>query len=224
MPRLLTGGLACYRIYATADGRYLTVAALEPRFFSRLCELARAAPSSTARQWDADQEPLAAELAEAFAGEAARRAGSSSSRARTWAWGRSRRWTKPPLSWGEARAPPAARTGRAGGHRTPGSDPRGRAGRRARCPPRGRPRRRPRGESPTIAASRRLDLERARATARKIVGCGFVRPKRARAERRVHVEPVVRRRTRPGRGRCSRRARASARGARSSSSTGSASS
>ncbi len=37
--RLLTGGLACYRIYATADGRYLTVAALETKFFSRLCEL-----------------------------------------------------------------------------------------------------------------------------------------------------------------------------------------
>ena len=29
IPQLLTGGLACYRIYATADGRYLTVAALE---------------------------------------------------------------------------------------------------------------------------------------------------------------------------------------------------
>ena len=39
VPRLLTGGLACYRIYATADGRHLTVAALEPRFFERLCEL-----------------------------------------------------------------------------------------------------------------------------------------------------------------------------------------
>jgi alpha-methylacyl-CoA racemase len=39
VPRLLTGGLACYRIYATADGRWLTVAALEPKFFARLCEL-----------------------------------------------------------------------------------------------------------------------------------------------------------------------------------------
>jgi crotonobetainyl-CoA:carnitine CoA-transferase CaiB-like acyl-CoA transferase len=37
--RLLTGGLACYRIYATADDRWLTVAALEPKFFARLCEL-----------------------------------------------------------------------------------------------------------------------------------------------------------------------------------------
>jgi crotonobetainyl-CoA:carnitine CoA-transferase CaiB-like acyl-CoA transferase len=38
-PRLLTGGAACYRIYETADGRYLTVAALEPKFWQRLCEL-----------------------------------------------------------------------------------------------------------------------------------------------------------------------------------------
>jgi len=37
--RLLTGGVACYRIYETADGRHLTVAALEPRFWQRLCEL-----------------------------------------------------------------------------------------------------------------------------------------------------------------------------------------
>src|SRR6516164_1842762 len=29
VPRLLTGGLACYRVYETADGRHLTVAALE---------------------------------------------------------------------------------------------------------------------------------------------------------------------------------------------------
>ena len=39
MPHLLTGGVACYRIYATADGRYLTVGALEPKFWRRLCEL-----------------------------------------------------------------------------------------------------------------------------------------------------------------------------------------
>ncbi len=39
--RMLTGGLACYRIYATADDRQLTVGALEPKFFRRLCELDR---------------------------------------------------------------------------------------------------------------------------------------------------------------------------------------
>ena len=65
-PRLLTGGVACYRLYATADGRHLTVAALEPKFFRRLCELL-GRPELAGRQWDDDQEPLAAELAEAFA-------------------------------------------------------------------------------------------------------------------------------------------------------------
>ena len=39
LPGLLTGGVACYRIYETADRRFLTVAALEPRFWARLCEL-----------------------------------------------------------------------------------------------------------------------------------------------------------------------------------------
>ncbi len=39
MPRLLTGGVACYRIYETADGRHLTVAALEPKFWRNLCKL-----------------------------------------------------------------------------------------------------------------------------------------------------------------------------------------
>jgi alpha-methylacyl-CoA racemase len=65
-PRLLTGGLACYRIYPTADGRHLTVAALEPKFFRRLCELIDR-PELAERQWEAEQEPLAGELAETFA-------------------------------------------------------------------------------------------------------------------------------------------------------------
>ncbi|HEX3806596.1 MAG TPA: CaiB/BaiF CoA-transferase family protein [Gaiellaceae bacterium] len=39
VPRLLTGGAACYRIYETADGRFLTVAALEPKFWRNLCAL-----------------------------------------------------------------------------------------------------------------------------------------------------------------------------------------
>ena len=39
MPRILTGGAACYRIYETADGRPLTVAALEPKFWRDLCDL-----------------------------------------------------------------------------------------------------------------------------------------------------------------------------------------
>jgi len=36
---VLTQGFACYSIYACADGRQLTVAALEPKFFQRLCAL-----------------------------------------------------------------------------------------------------------------------------------------------------------------------------------------
>ena len=63
--RMLTGGLACYRFYATADGRYLTVGALEPKFFRRLCELV-GRPELADRQYDADQDALAAELAAIF--------------------------------------------------------------------------------------------------------------------------------------------------------------
>jgi crotonobetainyl-CoA:carnitine CoA-transferase CaiB-like acyl-CoA transferase len=62
VPRMLTGGLACYRIYETADGRHLTVGALEPAFFRRLTELL-GRPELAERQFDADQEALATELA-----------------------------------------------------------------------------------------------------------------------------------------------------------------
>jgi alpha-methylacyl-CoA racemase len=64
--RLLTGGLACYRIYETADARHLTVAALEPKFFGRLCELLDR-PELAALQHDPDQDALAGELATIFA-------------------------------------------------------------------------------------------------------------------------------------------------------------
>jgi alpha-methylacyl-CoA racemase len=67
IPRLLTGGLACYRIYATADGRHLTVAALEPRFFTRLCELI-GREELVERQYDPTaQNELGDALAESFA-------------------------------------------------------------------------------------------------------------------------------------------------------------
>jgi crotonobetainyl-CoA:carnitine CoA-transferase CaiB-like acyl-CoA transferase len=62
IPRLLTGGLACYRVYETADSRHLTVAALEPVFFERLTELL-GRPELAERQFDADQEALANDLA-----------------------------------------------------------------------------------------------------------------------------------------------------------------
>jgi crotonobetainyl-CoA:carnitine CoA-transferase CaiB-like acyl-CoA transferase len=57
VPRLLTGGVACYRIYATADGRWLTVAALEPKFWRRLCELL-GRPDLVPRAFDAELPEL----------------------------------------------------------------------------------------------------------------------------------------------------------------------
>jgi alpha-methylacyl-CoA racemase len=66
VPRLLTGGLACYRVYPTSDERYLTVGALEPKFFRRLCELL-GRPELAERQYGDDQEALAADLTAIFA-------------------------------------------------------------------------------------------------------------------------------------------------------------
>jgi crotonobetainyl-CoA:carnitine CoA-transferase CaiB-like acyl-CoA transferase len=62
---VLTDGHACYSIYACADGRYLTVGALEPKFFARLCELL-GRPELAGRQYDADQASLRGELSAAF--------------------------------------------------------------------------------------------------------------------------------------------------------------
>jgi alpha-methylacyl-CoA racemase len=61
VPRLLTGGAACYCIYETADGRHLTVGALEPKFWRRLCELL-GRPDLVERAF----EPELSELAELF--------------------------------------------------------------------------------------------------------------------------------------------------------------
>jgi alpha-methylacyl-CoA racemase len=62
---VLTRGFACYSIYACADGRHLTVGALEPKFFGRLCELV-GRPELAERQFDADQAAVKGELAEVF--------------------------------------------------------------------------------------------------------------------------------------------------------------
>jgi alpha-methylacyl-CoA racemase len=51
LPKLLTGGPPCFRIYGTADGRHLTVGALEPKFWQRLCELI-ARPDLVERHYD----------------------------------------------------------------------------------------------------------------------------------------------------------------------------
>lgn len=65
MPRTLTGDMACYRMYETADGRHVTVAALEPVFFRRLVEIL-GRPELAERQFGDGQEALAAELAAVF--------------------------------------------------------------------------------------------------------------------------------------------------------------
>ena len=67
IPKLLTGGLACYAIYETAEGRHITVGALESKFFTRLCELL-GLPELAARQFDPSaQAEIADALAERFA-------------------------------------------------------------------------------------------------------------------------------------------------------------
>ena len=63
--RTLTGGLACYRIYATVDGRFLTITPVEPKFWRRLCELIGREDLAD-RQYEEDQEALTAELAVVF--------------------------------------------------------------------------------------------------------------------------------------------------------------
>ena len=64
----LTGALPGYNIYEASDGRYLTVAALEPKFFANLCErLGR--PDLIARQFPratADRDATIAEMAAIF--------------------------------------------------------------------------------------------------------------------------------------------------------------
>jgi crotonobetainyl-CoA:carnitine CoA-transferase CaiB-like acyl-CoA transferase len=62
----LNGNQACYRVYRTADGRYLAVAALEAHFWGRFCQ-ALGRPELVARQHDADQAALAAALAATIA-------------------------------------------------------------------------------------------------------------------------------------------------------------
>lgn len=63
----LTGGLACYATYRCADGRWLAVGALEPRFFARFVDLV-GEPDLTAWQYDpARQEELRARLTSVLA-------------------------------------------------------------------------------------------------------------------------------------------------------------
>jgi crotonobetainyl-CoA:carnitine CoA-transferase CaiB-like acyl-CoA transferase len=62
----LAGGLASYRVYRCADGRYLAVGALEPRFWRALCEALEVPELVDAQLDPARQEELAATLARIF--------------------------------------------------------------------------------------------------------------------------------------------------------------
>ena len=89
---VLTQGFACYWIYECADGRMLTVGALEPKFFARLCELLEQ-PELAASQYDADQAALEQELADVFS-QGRWKTGCACSNRRTCAWGLLRPWPR----------------------------------------------------------------------------------------------------------------------------------
>lgn len=57
----LGGGLPCYNVYLTRDGKYLALGALEPPFWSAFCE-ASGRPDLLGRQFDEEAIPLVAEL------------------------------------------------------------------------------------------------------------------------------------------------------------------
>jgi crotonobetainyl-CoA:carnitine CoA-transferase CaiB-like acyl-CoA transferase len=63
---LLNGGAACYRVYATADGRHVALGALEPQFFARFCAAA-GRPELAERQYDDDGRGPVEELTALFA-------------------------------------------------------------------------------------------------------------------------------------------------------------
>jgi alpha-methylacyl-CoA racemase len=62
----LSGGLACYRVYETGDGRYLAVGALEPQFWRALCERLGVPELIDAHHDPARQDEVAARLQEIF--------------------------------------------------------------------------------------------------------------------------------------------------------------
>ncbi|HTN65966.1 MAG TPA: CaiB/BaiF CoA-transferase family protein [Burkholderiaceae bacterium] len=70
---LLTGGVPCYNVYRTSDGRFMAVGALEPKFWNILCDVLER-PEWKRRHWaygqavgGADAMALKAELEAIFA-------------------------------------------------------------------------------------------------------------------------------------------------------------
>ena len=64
---VLTGRYACYDTYEAADGRWLAVAAIEPRFWANLCRLLGLEQWSERQTDDAVQEQIRADLRTVFA-------------------------------------------------------------------------------------------------------------------------------------------------------------
>ena len=64
---LLTGALACYGIYECSDGNFITVAAIEPKFFARVCELLDIADRASLQYDLSQQHALRDALAQRFA-------------------------------------------------------------------------------------------------------------------------------------------------------------
>ena len=64
---VLTGRYACYDTYHAADGGWLAVAAIEPRFWANLCRLLGLERWSDHQTDDAVQDEIRADLRAAFA-------------------------------------------------------------------------------------------------------------------------------------------------------------
>jgi alpha-methylacyl-CoA racemase len=64
---LLTGRYACYDVYECADGRWLSVAAIEPRFWANLCRALGCDQWAGHQTDDARQDAIRADLRAAFA-------------------------------------------------------------------------------------------------------------------------------------------------------------
>ena len=64
---VLTGRYACYDTYETADGRWLAVAAIEPRFWANLCRLVGLEQWSDRQTDDTVQDDIRADLRNVFA-------------------------------------------------------------------------------------------------------------------------------------------------------------
>ena len=63
---ILTGRFACYDLYECADGRFVSVGAIEPRFWANLCELVGLPQYADHQMDDAFQDEIRSELARVF--------------------------------------------------------------------------------------------------------------------------------------------------------------